>query len=195
MRRIGLTGGIGSGKSTVAKMFAELGAHVIDADAVAREVVEPRTPGLAALVEEFGNGILDGNGLDRTALAQIVFEDEGARTRLNAIIHPLIGARTAELIAALPPDAVFLHDVPLLVELHLENAYDLVVVVDAPDELRVSRLVERGLTEDDARARIATQATREQRLAVADVVINNSGDLDQLREQVRSAWPKVAARR
>ncbi len=195
MRRIGLTGGIGSGKSTVAKMFAELGAHVIDADAVAREVVEPRTPGLAALVEEFGNGILDGNGLDRTALAQIVFEDEGARTRLNAIIHPLIGARTAELIAALPPDAVFLHDVPLLVELHLENAYDLVVVVDAPDDVRVSRLVERGLTEDDARARIATQATREQRLAVADVVINNSGDLDQLREQVRSAWPKVAARR
>ena len=195
MRRIGLTGGIGSGKSTVAKMFAELGAHVIDADAVAREVVEPRTPGLAALVEEFGNGILDGDRLDRTALAQIVFEDEGARTRLNAIIHPLIGARTAELIAALPPDAVFLHDVPLLVELHLENAYDLVVVVDAPDDVRVSRLVERGLTEDDARARIATQATREQRLAVADVVINNSGDLDQLREQVRSAWPKVAARR
>ena len=195
MRRIGLTGGIGSGKSTVARMFAELGAHVIDADAVAREVVEPRTPGLAALVEEFGNGILDGDRLDRTALAQIVFEDEGARTRLNAIIHPLIGARTAELIAALPPDAVFLHDVPLLVELHLENAYDLVVVVDAPDDVRVSRLVERGLTEDDARARIATQATREQRLAVADVVINNSGDLDQLREQVRSAWPKVAARR
>lgn len=195
MRRIGLTGGIGSGKSTVAKMFAELGAHVIDADAVAREVVEPGTPGLAALVEEFGNGILDGDRLDRTSLAQIVFEDEGARTRLNAIIHPLIGARTAELIAALPPDAVFLHDVPLLVELHLENAYDLVVVVDAPDDVRVSRLVERGLTEDDARARIATQATREQRLAVADVVINNSGDLDQLREQVRSAWPKVAARR
>ena len=195
MRRIGLTGGIGSGKSTVARMFAELGAHVIDADAVAREVVEPRTPGLAALVEEFGNGILDGDRLDRTSLAQIVFEDEGARTRLNAIIHPLIGARTAELIAALPPDAVFLHDVPLLVELHLENAYDLVVVVDAHDDVRVSRLVERGLTEDDARARIATQATREQRLAVADVVINNSGDLDQLREQVRSAWPKVAARR
>lgn len=195
MRRIGLTGGIGSGKSTVARMFAELGAHVIDADAVAREVVEPRTPGLAALVEEFGNGILDGDRLDRTALAQIVFEDEGARTRLNAIIHPLIGARTAELIAALPPDAVFLHDVPLLVELHLENAYDLVVVVDAPDDVRVSRLVERGLSEDDARARIATQATREQRLAVADVVIDNSGDLDQLREQVRSAWPKVAARR
>lgn len=195
MRRIGLTGGIGSGKSTVARMFAELGAHVIDADAVAREVVEPGTPGLAALVEEFGNGILDGDRLDRTSLAQIVFEDEGARTRLNAIIHPLIGARTAELIAALPPDAVFLHDVPLLVELHLENAYDLVVVVDAPNDVRVSRLVERGLTEDDARARIATQATREQRLAVADVVINNSGDLDQLREQVRSAWPKVAARR
>lgn len=195
MRRIGLTGGIGSGKSTVARMFAELGAHVIDADAVAREVVEPGTPGLAALVEEFGNGILDGDRLDRTSLAQIVFEDEGARTRLNAIIHPLIGARTAELIAALPPNAVFLHDVPLLVELHLENAYDLVVVVDAPDDVRVSRLVERGLTEDDARARIATQATREQRLAVADVVINNSGDLDQLREQVRSAWPKVAARR
>lgn len=195
MRRIGLTGGIGSGKSTVARMFADLGADVIDADAIAREVVEPGTPGLAALVQEFGEGILDGNGLDRAALAQIVFEDPGARQRLNAIIHPLIGARTAELMAALPDGAILIHDVPLLAELNLQDAYDLVVVVDAPDELRVTRLMERGLTEEDARARIATQATREQRLAVADVVIDNSGDLAQLREQVHSAWPTLAGRR
>lgn len=194
MRRIGLTGGIGSGKSTVARMFAELGADVIDADEIAREVVEPGTPGLAALVAEFGPEILDGDRLDRAALADVVFEDASARERLNAIIHPLIAARTAELIAALPEDAILVHDVPLLVELGLQGAYDLVVVVDAPDEVRVARLVERGLTEQDARARIAAQASREQRLAAADIVLDNAGDLESLSRQVRSAWAKVAAR-
>lgn len=194
MRRIGLTGGIGSGKSTVAQLFAELGAYVIDADAIAREVVEPGTPGLAALVEAFGPAILNGDALDRAALAQIVFENPQARQTLNAITHPLIGARTAELMAELPDDAVLIHDVPLLVELGMQDAYDLVVVVDAPDELRVRRLVQRGLPEADARARIAAQAPRDQRLAAADIVIDNSGDLDSLREQVRSAWPEVARR-
>lgn len=194
MRRIGLTGGIGSGKSTVAQLFAELGAYVIDADAIAREVVEPGTPGLAALVEAFGPAIRDGDALDRAALAQIVFENPQARQTLNAITHPLIGARTAELMAELPDDAVLIHDVPLLVELGMQDAYDLVVVVDAPDELRVRRLVQRGLPEADARARIAAQAPRDQRLAAADIVIDNSGDLDSLREQVRSAWPEVARR-
>ena len=194
MLRIGLTGGIGAGKSTVAATFTECGGIVVDGDVIAREVVEPGTEGLAALVEAFGPAIRDGHALDRAALAQIVFENPQARQTLNAITHPLIGARTAELMAELPDDAVLIHDVPLLVELGMQDAYDLVVVVDAPDELRVRRLVQRGLPEADARARIAAQAPRDQRLAAADIVIDNSGDLDSLREQVRSAWPEVARR-
>ena len=195
MRRVGLTGGIGSGKSTVARLLADLGASVIDADAIAREVVAPGSEGLAALVATFGPRILTPEGsLDRAVLAEIAFADPGARERLNAITHPRIAARTAELMSALPDDAVFVHDVPLLAELGLQKAYDLVVVVDAPDDLRVRRLVERGLSETDARARIAAQATREQRLAVADVVIDNSGTLESLREQVESAWPRVSGR-
>lgn len=195
MRRIGLSGGIGSGKSTVAHLFADLGAHVIDADAIAREVVAPGSDGLAELTESFGAGILNPDGsLNRAALADIVFADPTARNRLNAITHPRIGARTAELIAELPADAVLIHDVPLLVELGMQDAYDLVVIVDCPDEVRVQRLVARGLDEADARARIAAQATREQRLAVADIVIDNSGDLTSLTAQVRSAWPTVSQR-
>ncbi|MEI2715558.1 MAG: dephospho-CoA kinase [Candidatus Nanopelagicales bacterium] len=195
MRRVGLTGGIGSGKSTVSAMFAELGADVIDADAVAREVVAPGTEGLRTLVAEFGPGILSADGaLDRAAMAAVVFADESARARLNAIIHPRIAARTAELMAALPDDAVVIHDVPLLAELGLQDAYELVVVVDAPDEVRVARLIDRGLAEADARARIAAQATREQRLAIADVVLDNSGDLKSLRAQVVKAWPMIAGR-
>jgi dephospho-CoA kinase len=124
----------------------------------------------------------------------LVFADESARARLNAITHPRIAARTAELMAALPDDAVVIHDVPLLAELGLQGAYDLVVVVDAPDALRVARLVERGLSEDDAQARIAAQASREQRLAIADVVIDNGGSLDSLREQVQRSWPLVSGR-
>ena len=195
MRRIGLTGGIGSGKSTVAGVYAELGAHVIDADQLAREVVQPDTDGLTALVDEFGPGILAADGsLDRAQLAGIVFRDPSARQRLNAITHPRIAARTADLVAALPDDAVLVHDVPLLVELGMQDAYDLVVVVDAPDGVRVRRLMARGLPEADARSRIAAQAPREQRLQVADIVIDNSGDLDFLSRQVHSAWPQVAGR-
>lgn len=193
MRRIGLTGGIGSGKSTVAQMLADLGAHVIDADAIAREVVAVDSPGLAALVDEFGPGILQPDGsLHRTALAEIVFADPAALAALNAITHPRISARTAELIEELPEDAIMVHDVALLAELGLQDAYDLVIVVDAPDDLRVSRLVQRGLTADDARARIAAQAPRETRLAAADILIDNSGTLADLTEQVRSVWPAVA---
>lgn len=196
MRRIGLSGGIGSGKSTVARLFADLGAFVVDADAIAREVVSPGTQGLADLAEAFGPDILTPDGsLDRQALADIVFADPAAREKLNAITHPRIAARTAELVASIPDSAVFIHDVPLLVELGLQDAYDLVVIVDAPDEMRVQRLVERGLDADDARARIAAQATREQRLGVADIVIDNSGDLDSLTEQVRSAWPLLVGQR
>ncbi len=193
MRRVGLTGGIGSGKSTVAQMFADLGASVVDADAIAREVVAPGSEGLAELVEQFGSQILTDNGdLDRAAVAAVVFSDPSARERLNAIVHPLIARRTTELIAAIPQDAVLVHDVPLLVELGMQATYDLVVVVDAPDDVRIQRLVQRGLDEDDARARIAAQASRDERLAVADVIIENTGDLDDLRTQVKAAWPQVS---
>lgn len=193
MRRIGLTGGIGSGKSTVAELLAERGAHIVDADLIAREVVAPGTPGLAELVDTFGPDILLPDGsLDRTGLAAIVFNDPHARGRLNAITHPRISARTAETIATLPDDAIMVHDMPLLVELDLARNYDAVVVVDAPEELRVRRLVERGLSDADARARIAAQASREARLAVADVVIDNSGSLESLTAQVRRAWPTLS---
>lgn len=195
MRRIGLTGGIGSGKSTVAGMLEDLGAHVIDADALAREVVAPGTAGLAELVAQFGTGILAADGsLDRAALGAVVFADPAARERLNAITHPRIGARTAELVAALPDDAVLVHDVPLLAELGMQDAYDLVVVVDAPDDIRVARLMQRGLDERDARARIAAQASRDQRLAIADVVLDNSGSLADLKAQVLQAWPQLSGR-
>lgn len=195
MRRIGLTGGIGSGKSTVSAMLADLGAHVVDADAIAREVVEPGSQGLAELAETFGQAILNPDGsLDRAGLADVAFADPQARATLNGILHPKIAARTAELIAQIPDDAVLVHDVPLLVELGMQKAYDLVVVVDAPDGLRVQRLVARGMPQEDARARIAAQAVREQRLAVADVVIDNSGDLEDLSQQVRKAWPLLCGR-
>lgn len=195
MRRIGLTGGIGSGKSTVAGILADLGAHVIDADAIAREVVAPGSEGLNALVDAFGPGILTADhGLDRAALAEIVFSNPDARQVLNGITHPRIAARTAELIAQLPDDAILVHDVPLLAELQMQDAYDIVIVVDAPDEIRVRRLIERGLAEQDARARIAAQAPREVRLAVADVVFDNSGNRSDLIRQVHSAWPQVSGR-
>jgi dephospho-CoA kinase len=193
MRRIGLTGGIGSGKSTVAGILADLGAHVIDADAIAREVVAPGTDGLKALVDAFGPGILTAeHSLDRAALAEIVFSNPEARQVLNGITHPRIAARTAELIAQLPDDTILVHDVPLLAELQMQDAYDVVIVVDAPDEIRVQRLVERGLAEQDARARIAAQAPREVRIAVADVVFDNRGSRADLIQQVHSAWPQVS---
>ena len=176
MLRVGLTGGIGAGKSTVAARLAEHGAVVIDADAIAREVVEPGTPGLAELAEAFGREILTPHGeLDRQALAAKAFSDEESRKRLNAIVHPKIGARTAELTAAAAPDAILVHDVPLLVENGIGALYHLTIVVDAPVETRVRRLVEsRGMAEQDARARIAAQAERALariRLAAGDKVI------------------------
>jgi len=189
---IGLTGGIGSGKSTVAAMVVRHGAYVVDADAVAREVVAVGTPGLALLVKEFGPQILAADGgLDRTALAAVAFADPESTSRLNAITHPLIFARTAELFDAAPPGAVVIHDVPLLTELGLAPAYRMVIVVDCPDELRVRRLLNRGLTEHDARRRIAAQATRQQRLAIADAVLHNHGDLADLKAQVDALWPRL----
>jgi dephospho-CoA kinase len=187
--RIGLTGGIGSGKSTVSALLAARGAVVIDADRIAREVVEPGSRGLAAVVDAFGDGVLAPDGsLDRPALAGVVFADPGARARLDGIVHPLVRARAAELAAAAPPDAVVVNDVPLLVETGQAASYDLVLVVEADPDTRVARLVRRGLTEEDARARIAAQATDEQRRAVADVVLDNSGTPEELAVQVDRFW-------
>ena len=189
MLRIGLTGGIGSGKSTVAALLAQHGARVVDADRIAREVVEPGTPGLAAVVAEFGEAVLTADGaLDRPALAALVFGDPAARARLDAVVHPLVRARAAELVAEAPADAVVVQDIPLLVETGQAGSYDLVLVVETDQATRVARLVDRGLTAEDARARIASQATDEQRRAVADVVLRNDGDRDALAAQVERFW-------
>ncbi|WP_253778108.1 dephospho-CoA kinase [Goodfellowiella coeruleoviolacea] len=190
MLRVGLTGGIGSGKSTVARRLVEHGAVLVDADQLAREVVEPGTDGLAEIVAAFGADVLTADGgLDRPALAARVFADDAARATLNAIVHPRVGARAQELIAAAPPDAIVVHDVPLLVENDLAPAYHLVVVVHADTELRVSRLTAlRGSTEQDARARIAAQADDARRRAVADVWLDNSGSIDQVLAEVDALW-------
>ncbi|MDN3351065.1 dephospho-CoA kinase [Actinomadura sp. DC4] len=194
MRKVGLTGGIGSGKSEVSRRLVSLGAVLVDADAVAREVVEPGTPGLAAVVAEFGEDILRPDGtLDRDRLGLIVFADDGRRKRLNAIVHPLVGERMQALVEEAPGGAVVVYDVPLLAENGLAGLYDLVVVVDTPVEEQVRRLTElRGMTEEAARARIAAQATREDRRAVADRVIDNSGTLESLHAQVDKLWTELA---
>jgi dephospho-CoA kinase len=187
--RVGLTGGIGAGKSEVARLLSVRGAVVIDADVLAREVVEPGTDGLAAVVAEFGDSVLAADGsLDRAKLGRIVFGDDGARARLNAIVHPRVAARTAELMAAAPPDSVVVHDVPLLIENGLAPNYDLVLVVEAPLPSRLARLAARGLSADEARSRIAAQASDEQRREIADVVIANDDDLAQLGRRVAAVW-------
>jgi dephospho-CoA kinase len=192
MLRIGLTGGIGAGKSTVSAALAAHGAVVVDADRIAREVVEPGTPGLEAVVAAFGPQVLTVDGaLDRPALADVVFADPESRRRLDGIVHPLVRRRAGELELAAREadgDAVVVHDVPLLVETGQAASYDLVLVVEAAEDVRVPRLVARGLAEDDARARIAAQATDEQRRAVADVVLRNDGTPDELRAQVDRFW-------
>ncbi|HJQ00703.1 MAG TPA: dephospho-CoA kinase [Jatrophihabitans sp.] len=192
LRRIGLTGGIGSGKSTAAARFAELGATVIDSDRLAREVLAPGTPGLAAVVDRFGVDLLDADGsLDRARLAAVVFADSTALADLNAIVHPQVAERTAQLMAAAGPDAVVVHDVPLLVENGLAGRYDAVVVVEAPLPQRLSRLQARGLDADAARSRIAAQASDEQRRAVATVVLDNSGSMAELHAQVDQFWARL----
>jgi len=196
--RVGLTGGIGSGKSEVARRLIGYGAVLIDADAIAREVLAPGTAGLAAVAEAFGDEILAGDGgLDRERLGAIVFADPGELARLNAIVHPLVGVRMAELESAAAPrdDAIVVHDVPLIAENSLAGRYDLVVVVDAPEQARLDRMVRRrGMSVEAARARMAAQATREQRLAVADLVVDNSGSLAELDYQVRDLWTELKRR-
>lgn len=196
MITVGLTGGIGSGKSEVARLLAEHGAVVVDADALAREAVAPGTDGLAAVVAEFGPEVLAANGsLDRTTLGQVVFADRDRREALEAIVHPYVGRRSAELMAQAPADAVVVYDVPLLVEKGLQDQYDVVVVVDVDEETQVRRLVAaRGLTEVEARARIAAQATRDERRAVADELVDNEGDLEALRGRVDRLWVRLTVR-
>ncbi|MDH6216282.1 dephospho-CoA kinase [Streptomyces pseudovenezuelae] len=190
MLTVGLTGGIGAGKSEVSRLLVECGAVLIDADRIAREVVAPGTPGLAAVVDAFGADVLAADGsLDRPKLGSIVFADPAKLAVLNSIVHPLVGARSHELEQAAADDAVVVHDVPLLAENGLAPHYDVVIVVDAGPETQLDRLVRlRGMTEEDARARMAAQATREQRRAIADVVIDNDVPLADLERRVKDVW-------
>lgn len=204
MLKVGLTGGIGSGKSEVSRLLESYGAVIVDADKIAREVVEPGTPGLAAVVAEFGEEILAPDGtLDRAGLGSLVFSDAGRLAALNAIVHPLVGERSAELERRAEEEAagggaggaVIVHDVPLLAENGLAPLYDLVVVVDASPEVRLDRLVRlRGMAENEAASRMAAQATRAQRLAVADIVIGNDGPLEDLEARVREVWEELRGR-
>ncbi|MEV5400236.1 dephospho-CoA kinase [Streptomyces cellulosae] len=196
MLTVGLTGGIGAGKSEVSRLLVERGAVLIDADRIAREVVEPGTPGLAAVVETFGEDILAEDGsLDRPRLGALVFNDPEKLATLNSIVHPLVGARSRELEEAAREDAVVVHDVPLLTENGLAPLYDVVIVVDASPETQLDRLVRlRGMSEEDARARMAAQATREQRRAIADIVIDNDVPLDELERRVKEVWADLVRR-
>lgn len=196
MKRIGLTGGIGSGKSSVASLLLEHGAIVIDADAIARELVESGQPALDALVAEFGSGILTPVGsLSRGELAKLAFSDPAATKRLNAIMHPLIGEESARRIQAAPESAVVVYDMPLLVETKQRDLVDLVVVVDVPEQLQIERAVSlRGLDQEDVERRMQAQVSRDERLAIADYVIDNSGSLDELKASVAGLWADLKLR-
>ncbi|GAB3165363.1 dephospho-CoA kinase [Microbispora hainanensis] len=196
MLKVGLTGGIGSGKSEVSRLLAARGAVVVDADKIAREVVEPGTPGLTEIVEAFGEDVLRPDGtLDRERLGAIVFADAEKLKILNGIVHPKVGERSKQLQREAPDDAVVVYDVPLLAENNLAPLYDVVIVVDTPDDVRLERLQRfRGMREEDARARIAAQASREDRLRIADIVIRNEGSLDDLEAQVDKVWQDLSSR-
>ncbi len=187
--RVGLTGGIASGKSAVADDLARRGAVIIDADRLAREVVEPGTPGLAAIAARFGDQVVIGGHLDRAALAKIVFSDPRARRDLESIIHPAVRRRAAELEAAAPPASVVVHVIPLLVETGQANDFDVCVVVDLEPEIQLARLLSRNeLSREEAESRMAAQASRTERLAAADVVLDNNGTIAELRAQVDDLW-------
>jgi dephospho-CoA kinase len=194
--KVGLTGGIGSGKSEVARLLAERGAVIVDSDALARDAVAPGSPGLAEVVAAFGPDVVGPDGaLDRPALGRVVFADPAARARLESIVHPRVRALADAAFAAAAPDAVVVNDVPLLVEAGLADRYDVVVVVTTRPETQLARLTElRGMAADDARARIAAQATPEQRLAVADIVIANDGTREQLAARVDEIWAELTRR-
>ena len=194
--RVGLTGGIGAGTSEVSRRLAAQGAVVIDADAIAHEVVGPGTGGLAEVVAAFGNDVLDPGGqLDRARLGDLVFADPQLRSKLNAIVHPLVAARMRELEDTAPAGSIVVHDVPLIAENNLAGSYDLVVVVDVPPRIQLDRLIRhRGLSRDQAKARIAAQAAREQRLAIASIVVDNSGSLAELDRQVGELWAELRRR-
>ena len=196
MLRVGLTGGIGTGKSEVSRRLASYGAVVIDADAVAREVVAPGTPGLAEVVQAFGPEVLRSDGtLDRDRLGELVFADESLRMKLNAITHPRVGERMAELERQAGDALVIVHDVPLLAENHLAGSFDEVVVVDVPPRIQAERLArERGMSKDQAEARMGAQASREERLAVATIVVDNSGSLAELDREVGELWTELRRR-
>ncbi len=196
MLRVGLTGGIGSGKSEVSRRLAAQGAIVIDADLIAREVVAPGTDGLAEITTAFGPGVLGPDGaLDRILLGDIVFADAGKLATLNGIVHPRVGVRMRELEESAGLGAIVVHDVPLIAENGLASGYDLVVVVDVPPRLQLDRLVRlRGMSREQAEARIAAQASREQRLAVAGMVIDNSASLAELDRQVGELWTELRRR-
>jgi dephospho-CoA kinase len=195
MVRVGLTGGIAMGKSTVSDYLRSHGAVVIDADAIAREVVEPGTPGFAQVVEEFGEGIVDESGaIDRPKLGALVFSDDSARKRLEAIVHPLVFLRIIELEEQAPKDAVVVHDLPLLAESGRAETFDYVVVVDAPMEAQIERMVrDRGWTEDEARARIAAQASREARRAIATHLVENTGTREDLAGRVGEVFGELTS--
>jgi dephospho-CoA kinase len=190
---VGLTGGVASGKSTVAAMLRDLGATVVDADVLAREVVEPGTPGLDAVVAEFGREVLGPHGqLDRARLGAIVFADPSRREALEAIVHPLVRARAHEIEGATPPGVLVVQDIPLLVETGQAPDFEVVVVVDVPEDVQVARAVsDRGWSEDEARARISAQATRQERLDAATHVIDNSGTLEDLRRRTAEVFGEL----
>lgn len=196
MLKVGLTGGIGAGKSEVSRLLVEHGAVLIDADRIAREVVAPGTPGLAAVVDAFGPDVLTADGgLDRPRLGSIVFADPEKLAVLNAIVHPLVRDRSERLESAAAEDAVVVHDVPLLTENGLAPLYDVVIVVDTAPGTQLDRLVRlRGMTEEDARARMAAQATRERRREIADILIDNDVPLDELRARVAEVWEDLVRR-
>jgi dephospho-CoA kinase len=198
--RVGLTGGIGSGKSEVSRRLAARGAVLVDADVAAREVVEPGTPGLGQIVAVFGPGVVRPDGrLDRERLGEIVFSSTDLRAKLNAIVHPLVHERMRQVeqegIRSAGPSAIVVHDIPLLAENGRAAGFDVVVVVDAPEDLQVARLTaSRGMSPEHARERMAAQASREERRAVADIVIDNSGSLQDLDRQVDEVWDGLRRR-
>lgn len=194
MTLIGLTGGIGSGKSTIARRFADHGAHIVDADKIAREVVEPGKPALAEIIAHFGAGVINPDGtLNRSALGEIVFTDASERDILNSIVHPAVQRRTTELFAQAPPDSVVVYDVPLLVEANPAYSFDVIIVASAPEGVRVERLMEnRGMLESEAISRIQSQAPEEERLKIAHHVIDTSGDINHTYAQVDALWNQLA---